>query len=142
MQLIGMKKKVTCQVAGKMTEIQSEKSVHSVGCFPVSSFVATRSMARISRSQTSNMVECESITSRVGLNRGCDAQDPEYFLTRQADVSNRYQEPSRYKYINHNAKLTMDGKPMICQDIPRSIQLMELLNQIFLVLLIVTVLIK
>lgn len=32
------------------------------------SLIATRSMARITRSQTSNMVECESITSRVRIN--------------------------------------------------------------------------
>lgn len=47
------------------------------------------------------------------------SQDPAYFATRQADVSHRYRGSPRYKYITHNAKLTLDGKPMKCQDLPR-----------------------
>ncbi|KAK8810032.1 hypothetical protein WA538_003584 [Blastocystis sp. DL] len=70
-----------------------------------------RTMARITRSQTSNMVECESLTSH----------DPAYFATRQADVSYRYRGSPRYKYVTHNAKLTLDGKPMKCQDLPRDL---------------------
>ena len=70
-----------------------------------------RSMARVTRSQTSIMVEAESATPR----------DPAYFRSRQADVSLCYQEPVRYVYVNHNNKLTTDGKPMRCQDVPRTI---------------------
>ena len=51
---------------------------------------------------------------------GVELQDPAYFHTRQADVSTCYQEPVKYVYITHNNKLTTDGKPMRCQDLPRS----------------------
>ena len=78
-----------------------------------------RTMARITRSQTSNMVECESLTPHVPKIPPISPQDPAYFATRQADVSYRYRGSPRYKYVTHNAKLTLDGKPMKCQDLPR-----------------------
>ena len=52
------------------TMIQNEINVLSVGvllCRDGELLIATRSMARITRSQKSNMVECESATSRVGI---------------------------------------------------------------------------
>ena len=76
-------------------------------------------MARITRSQTSNMVECESLTPHVPKIPPISPQDPAYFATRQADVSYGYRGSPRYKYVTHNAKLTLDGKPMKCQDLPR-----------------------
>lgn len=77
-------------------------------------------MARVTRSQTSIMVDAESATPRVGSSVDGEAKDPAYFRSRQADVSLCYQEPVRYVYVNHNNKLTTDGKPMRCQDVPRS----------------------
>lgn len=79
-----------------------------------------RTMARITRSQTSNMVECESLTPHVPKIPPISPQDPAYFATRQAgrfptDIAGS----PRYKYVTHNAKLTLDGKPMKCQDLPR-----------------------
>ena len=77
-------------------------------------------MARVTRSQTSIMVEAESATPRVGSSVNDKEKDPAYFRSRQADVSLCYQEPVRCVYVNHNNKLTTDGKPMRCQDVPRS----------------------
>lgn len=58
-------------VVGKMITRTRERNdpfvIHSV----LSLVLASRSMARITRSQTTNMVECESCTSRVCVhNRG------------------------------------------------------------------------
>lgn len=58
-------------VVGKMIMRTRERNdpcvIHSV----LSLVIASRSMARITRSQTTNMVECESCTPRVCVhNRG------------------------------------------------------------------------
>lgn len=34
-------------------------------------------------------------------------------------MSNRQQDPCKYRFVNHNNMLTTDGKPMRCLDLPR-----------------------
>lgn len=78
-----------------------------------------RTMARITRSQTSNMVECESLTPTYQkyprFHPRIPPTSPRAKRTFPTDIA----VPPRYKYVTHNAKLTLDGKPMKCQDLPR-----------------------
>lgn len=78
-----------------------------------------RTMARITRSQTSNMVECESLTPHVPkippISPRIPPTSPRAKRTFPTDIA----VPRGTKYVTHNAKLTLDGKPMKCQDLPR-----------------------